>query len=160
MNSNIDALISRLDKVVSVGDGKWKACCPAHDDKSPSLAISDNNGKILLHCFAGCTALDVVHAVDMELQDLFPDDNHDKYRSKPNTLDQERNVLLIAAADAANGKQLNDRDLKARDVAFRRLHAAGKALEVMEEAKIIRAGGEVRYGNGSVMSATGFRSIK
>ena len=35
--------------------GGWAARCPAHDDRTPSLSISDaDDGKVLLHCFAGC----------------------------------------------------------------------------------------------------------
>jgi putative DNA primase/helicase len=37
-----------------VGDG-WMACCPAHDDREPSLSICDaDDGTILVHCHAGC----------------------------------------------------------------------------------------------------------
>ncbi len=32
----------------------WSACCPAHRDKEPSLSISERDGKLLIHCFAGC----------------------------------------------------------------------------------------------------------
>lgn len=33
----------------------WMAPCPAHEDKSPSLSIRDtDDGKILVHCHAGC----------------------------------------------------------------------------------------------------------
>ena len=35
--------------------GAWKARCPAHDDHDPSLSISDQDGKILVHCHAGCS---------------------------------------------------------------------------------------------------------
>jgi len=38
MNS-IDTLLSRVHKLKKTGDCKWLACCPAYDDKSPSLAI-------------------------------------------------------------------------------------------------------------------------
>ena len=37
------------------GDG-WSACCPAHDDRNPSLSISaGSDGRALLKCHAGCT---------------------------------------------------------------------------------------------------------
>jgi putative DNA primase/helicase len=33
----------------------WIACCPAHDDRDPSLSIADGaDGRVLLTCFAGC----------------------------------------------------------------------------------------------------------
>ncbi|HYI92835.1 MAG TPA: hypothetical protein VEX68_04775 [Bryobacteraceae bacterium] len=35
--------------------GYWMAPCVAHDDREPSLKIAENNGKLLLKCFAGCT---------------------------------------------------------------------------------------------------------
>jgi hypothetical protein len=30
------------------------AKCPAHDDNEPSLKINVRDGKVLLHCLAGC----------------------------------------------------------------------------------------------------------
>jgi putative DNA primase/helicase len=41
----------------------WMAKCPAHDDRSPSLAIRESQGKILLHCHAGCTQRDVIESL-------------------------------------------------------------------------------------------------
>ena len=38
----------------SVG-ARWMARCPAHEDRKPSLSISSGrNGKVLVHCHAGC----------------------------------------------------------------------------------------------------------
>ncbi len=48
----IDQVLSRLDKVKANGASKWKACCPAHDDRDPSLSIREaDDGKVL--CIAG-----------------------------------------------------------------------------------------------------------
>lgn len=70
---NIDDFISRLDKVTSTGQQKWKASCPAHPDKYPSLSLREtDDGRILIHCFAGCSVGDIVTAVGLELTDLFP----------------------------------------------------------------------------------------
>ncbi len=33
----------------------WIARCPAHDDRHPSLSISERDGKLLVHCHAGCS---------------------------------------------------------------------------------------------------------
>ena len=57
----------------------WAARCPAHDDRRPSLSIRDAaDGKLLVHCFAGCTQAQVISA----LQDrgLWPTNHrhHDK----------------------------------------------------------------------------------
>jgi putative DNA primase/helicase len=41
----------------------WMAKCPAHDDHNPSLSIREADGKVLLHCHAGCTQGDVIDAL-------------------------------------------------------------------------------------------------
>ena len=41
----------------------WMAKCPAHDDDAPSLAIREVEGKVLLHCHAGCSQRDVLEAL-------------------------------------------------------------------------------------------------
>lgn len=42
----------------------WMARCPAHDDKSPSLAIrTGERGKVLVRCHAGCDQRDVIAAL-------------------------------------------------------------------------------------------------
>lgn len=41
----------------------WKAPCPAHEDGNPSLSISEADGKILLHCHAGCPQAAVIEAL-------------------------------------------------------------------------------------------------
>ena len=37
-----------------VGQGSYTACCPAHDDKTPSLSITEISDGVLIHCHAGC----------------------------------------------------------------------------------------------------------
>jgi len=51
-------VLDRLDKVKQTGPDRWIACCPAHDDKSPSLAVRElDDGRILLHDFGGAPML-------------------------------------------------------------------------------------------------------
>lgn len=39
----------------------WMACCPAHEDREPSLSISSGrDGKVLVRCHAGCDQRDVI----------------------------------------------------------------------------------------------------
>jgi len=48
------------------------ACCPAHEDRSPSLSIRENDdGRVLIYCFAGCGAGDVLDAIGLRMSDLF-----------------------------------------------------------------------------------------
>jgi hypothetical protein len=69
----VDRLLARLQKVKRSGQQSWAACCPAHDDSHPSLCLRQlADGRILLHCFAGCAVSDVVAAVGMDIADLFP----------------------------------------------------------------------------------------
>lgn len=50
-------------------NGHWHgnygvACCPAHKDTSPSLALSNgNDGRLLVHCHAGCSFTDIMDAL-------------------------------------------------------------------------------------------------
>jgi DNA primase len=70
----IDRLLGSLRKVKSKGKHSWTACCPAHEDRSPSLAIRlVEDGRILLHCFGGCAVDDVLGAVGMDVGELFPE---------------------------------------------------------------------------------------
>ena len=51
--------------------GKWSgtkgmACCPAHDDRTPSLGVSIGRQAILFHCFAGCDQQSVLAALARE----------------------------------------------------------------------------------------------
>jgi hypothetical protein len=66
-------LLQKLDRVKKTGLGKWQACCPAHDDRGPSLAVRElDDGRVLIHCFAGCGAADVLAAVGLDFAELYP----------------------------------------------------------------------------------------
>lgn len=72
-HSTVDVLLSRLDRVKRTGSWTWSARCPAHDDRGPSLSVRElDDGRILVHCFAGCDVHDVLAAVDLNISDLFP----------------------------------------------------------------------------------------
>lgn len=70
----VDRLLSSLRKVKQTGQGEWVACCSAHDDRSPSLSIKEtSDGMVLIHCFAGCSPLEVLNAVGMTFEDVMPE---------------------------------------------------------------------------------------
>ena len=70
----MSALVDALAGVKQTGAGRWIARCPAHDDHSPSLSIREcADGRVLVHCFAGCAATDVMAAVGLQISDLYPE---------------------------------------------------------------------------------------
>ncbi len=71
--SPIDQILPLLTKVRRRQPGQWSACCPAHDDKNPSLSVRENpDGAVLLRCFAGCEVAAIVGAIGLQLHELFP----------------------------------------------------------------------------------------
>jgi hypothetical protein len=67
---NVEAVLARLQGVRRNGE-QWVARCPAHADKSPSLSVRNGDGKVLLHCFAGCKVEAICAAASIEVRDLF-----------------------------------------------------------------------------------------
>ena len=69
----IEIFLNALDKVRRKGPGKWMACCPCHQDKTPSLALKQENDMVLIHCFGcGATGIDVADALGIDQSELFP----------------------------------------------------------------------------------------
>jgi putative DNA primase/helicase len=69
-----ERVIVALEAAGCEGDpdrGMWQ--CPAHPDRTPSLHVDDDdeNGKVLLHCHAGCSTAEVVKALGLKMADLF-----------------------------------------------------------------------------------------
>ncbi len=135
----IDRLIACLDSVKQTGNGRWIARCPAHDDKRPSLTIKEtNDGTILLKCWAGCCAGDVVAAVGLSLGDLFPTPlpNRGPLRKGERwapadvwiCLSFEAAIAAQAAADIATGLELSPEDVRRVAQAALRLDDAAAVM--------------------------------
>lgn len=84
-------LLDRLEKVRLSGPDRWIACCPSHADRTPSLSVRRGDDRWLIHCFAGCSAVDVVRSIGLELADLFDD------RVFRHTVDRQRGPRISAA---------------------------------------------------------------
>src|SRR6266566_8158893 len=69
----LEQVLSQLKGVRTSMHG-WRACCPAHADRKPSLSIGlGEHGQVLLKCFAGCSLERIVEAMGLTMTDLFPD---------------------------------------------------------------------------------------
>jgi DNA primase len=71
----IDRVLEQL-RNVRAHNGYFKARCPAHDDREPSLSISEGeDGRVLLNCFAGCDVGTIIARLGLQMSDLFDDDD-------------------------------------------------------------------------------------
>lgn len=117
----LEKVLSRLDKVKPAGVSKWKACCPAHDDKTPSLAISEtSDGTVLLRCWVGCNAKDIVTAIGLELRDLFPGEKRERRGPSRAAVEHERLIHQIGENLLHKGELSGD-DLERFNLAKQRL---------------------------------------
>lgn len=117
----LDKVLNRLDKVKSAGANKWKACCPAHDDKHPTLAISETSqGVVLLKCWAGCSTKEIVSAIGLELRDLFPGEKQPRRGPSKAAIEHERMVFRIGQSLQQRGSLAGD-DLVRFNLAKQRL---------------------------------------
>ena len=134
-----------LEHVRPYGEG-FRAKCPAHEGKShSSLSFKQtDNGKVLLKCFGGCSALEVVHAMGLELKDLFerPPANmtpqekqklrklakQGQWKTALAFLPLEIAVLEIAAVQLAKGEPLNAADHLRLELAGKRITSAKVVL--------------------------------
>lgn len=77
--SPVYKIISRLECVRKVPNG-YTAMCPAHYGTLPNLWVSQaDDGRVSIHCYAGCTIKEVLGAIHLEPEDL----NQGKTRRNP-----------------------------------------------------------------------------
>jgi len=135
-----DALLSRLEKVKSTGQSRWQARCPAHDDRGPSLSIRElDDGRLLVHCFAGCDVYAVLSAVSLEMDALFPErkihHGNPERRAFPavdvlRCIAFEALVVAVAGASLLSGHPFTEIDRERLMVAVGRIQEALTAAGV------------------------------
>lgn len=134
----INKLLDRLRKVQSRGNGQYMACCPAHEDKTPSLSIKDTgDGRILVNCLAGCATENVLSSIGLDFKDITPPTPiaHHLKPIKPRVyatdalkaLEFEARIVQLAAYEMSNGKKLAESDNNRLKLAIERI---GTALEI------------------------------
>ena len=121
---SVEAVLSRLEGVRRVGNGRWRAKCPAHGGKNPyALAIREaEDGAVLLHCFAcegGAGA--IAQALGIDLADLFPPKRdplvpgkrmHKPYRASDTlmALTNDLRAAYILCGRVSRGQAMGDKD--------------------------------------------------
>lgn len=142
MEARTDLFLSRLDGLQQRGPKKWVAKCPAHQDKTPSLAITElNDGRLLVHDFGGCDTSSVMAAVGLNMGDLFPDGGSEHHhplafakvekrqaQQRAEALASARLVLDMAEAMRKEGEKLTPQDLERERKAFYALRNAGQSV--------------------------------
>lgn len=135
---SIDTLLSRLDKVKRKANGQWIACCPAHEDRSPSMTIAElDDGRVLVHCFSGCSVEEILNAIGLGFDALFPPkpESHSHSPKHPiakpylpsavlEALAFEALLVATAARQLANGETLDAGDYQRLLLAAERLQGA------------------------------------
>jgi len=82
-NSPLEVILSRLDGVKRSGN-QYKSRCPAHEDREASLSLKEEeDGRVLIKCFAGCEAEQILSAIGLGLSDLFPKEREGRGTSTP-----------------------------------------------------------------------------
>lgn len=63
-------LLPKLDRVRHV-NGAYQACCPAHEDHTPSLSITPGKTQpVVLNCHAGCSTDSILDAIGLTWEDI------------------------------------------------------------------------------------------
>lgn len=133
----IGDILNRLDKVQKNGPNTWMACCPSHEDRTRSLSVRDDDGKILLNCFAGCSKPDILAALGLDMADLFPPRvHHGRPIRNPfpasvalEALHLESLVVLAAAKAITAHKPITEQDYQRLLLAVERISAGHNAVK-------------------------------
>lgn len=133
---NLDNILNKLTKVKRTGNDQFMACCPAHDDRTPSLAIKDaGDGKIIFNCLAGCAKENILGALGLGWEDIMPPKQPVQHSYKPTqqkiyatdalkAIQLEARIVMLAAFDLAKGMKASETDLERLKVAMERINTA------------------------------------
>ena len=133
---DINIFLGHLNKVRKSKSG-WMACCPNHEDNSPSLSINQGIDCILIHCFAGCDSSGVMGSIGLSLADLYRHKND----AKRQVMQWDKTILksvvfhesiYIAMCEnlAGSSRELTPMEISRLALAKRRLP---KAMEVLND---------------------------
>jgi hypothetical protein len=139
-----DRLLSQLSGVRRTGSGRWVAKCPAHQGRRLSLSIRElDDGRVLLHDFAGCEVESVLSAVGLAVEDLFPPRPGGAHAAAAErrpfsvtelmaALAAELNIAWVLLGDVAAGREHTPADRKRAAV------ARDRCVALIEELRHVR----------------------
>ena len=151
-HKGVDRMLSLCKPYRKNGKRGYVCKCPAHEDNKPSLSVDvGRNGNVILNCFGGCSVMDVLHAVGLNMEDLFDNPPLEsmtaaerseahframstKWAAALDTLCKDATLAAIAAANVANGIELTRDDRR----------ALNRAVKRMENARMILSTGPAR----------------
>lgn len=124
----LEAFLKRLERVRKSGKG-YRACCPVHKDKDPSMSITEKDGKVLAYCFScGANGPQVAEALDLPMSALFSEPFIKTGLSRKDQEDLEMDRLIIMIAE--KNKPTSYADFKRLKLARERV----KQLEAIENS--------------------------
>jgi len=130
----INDVLSKLDGVKQVGTNKWKAKCPVHNDKNPSMTVTVKDQKVLCFCFScQATGKDVAEAIGLPVSALFENPttvDKSEWRRKKLTAEKESDELFIKIYNSwqAAGKYIPWSDQKRYKIAINRVASIDNIL--------------------------------
>lgn len=144
-SGELQSVLSRLENVRSRGKSSYTARCPAHQDRTASLSVSQGEHGVVLHCFAGCQTDDVLGAIGLTMSDLFPP--RDRASMTPaersqarqaaqqagwaaalTTLAQDTLLVQSVAGMLGRGEKMHPSDIDSLTAAATRIHNAKEVL--------------------------------
>lgn len=129
---SLNNILSRLSKVKKTHRG-YQACCPVHDDKTPSMTITEtDDGKVLVHCFGcGARGTDVVEAIGLTASELFSGEyegpRDPSYKLRKTEL-EDSIVISLYEDGKRNGQYMSHSDYKRYRLAKARIEALDQCL--------------------------------
>ena len=119
----LEAFLKRLERVRKSGKG-YRACCPVHKDKDPSMSITEKDGKVLCYCFScGATGQAVADALGLPMSALFSEPFIKTGLSRKDQEDLEMDRLIIMIAEKNKPTSYSD---------FKRLKLAKERVKQLE----------------------------
>lgn len=140
----IGRILPRLEGLRRNGHG-YTARCPSHRDRMASLSLCETDtGKVLIHCFAGCSAPEILQTIGLTVADLFPNRlpastpeemraarmaaAQGRWKAALTVLAVEATVTVCACEMLLSGEGLSPEDRNRLHAAHDRIQAAREVL--------------------------------